>query len=139
MGLFIFIAIILCAWLCWPAISRWLKRQMANRAEDYIRKATGMPPRPDSREGRRRQREAGTSYGNSRQAAGAHASSAKKGYYGSNDDDSLIPKEYAEDVEFVETKSYSETTIDTHTAASSATYHESQVSDVEWVEIKQKK
>jgi len=51
----------------------------------------------------------------------------------------IIPKEYAEDVEFVETIDYSETEIRTDGKpgrASSSSYQESQVSDAEWEEIK---
>ena len=56
--------------------------------------------------------------------------------HGTYQTEPIIPKEYAEDVEFVEIKEYSETTIETHKATSSVKYHESQVSDAEWVEIK---
>lgn len=51
----------------------------------------------------------------------------------------LIPPEYAEDVDFTETRIYtSDTTIDTATGAGEVKV-ESQVSDVKWVDIKTKK
>lgn len=130
MGLFIFIAIILCVWLLWPNISRWLQRKAADKAEDYIRRATGMPPRPDSREGRRRQR--------SERREGFSASSSRR-RYADTSDSPIIPPEYAEDVEYVETKDFSETTIGVSDSKGTRTYHESQVSDAEYVEIKKGK
>ena len=48
----------------------------------------------------------------------------------------IIPKEYAEDVEFIETIDYSETDVISHKDDSTEIYHESQISDAEWVEIK---
>ena len=47
MGIFLIVLILL--FLCWPMIKRWMARFMANRAEDFIRNAAGMPPRPGSR------------------------------------------------------------------------------------------
>lgn len=133
----IFLIIVILLIICWPSISRWLRRFLANRTEDYLRKATGMPPRPGSREERRRRRNSGyegTADGG--YSSSTHTSSSRRrraperGYGGP-----IIPPEYAEDVEFVETKNFSETTIgDTGKRASG--YHESQVSDVEWVEVK---
>lgn len=48
----------------------------------------------------------------------------------------IIPKEYAEDVEFTEIREFQDTTIIEESAAGTRVYHESQVSDVEFVEIK---
>ena len=132
MGIFLVIVIIIA--LFWPAISRWLRSLMARRAEDYIRRATGMPPRPGSREERRQQR----------------ARSAASGSNGRTEDyrrsrqrrrpatrEPLIPKEYAEDVEFTETISYSETIIvgETRKNTEKPRRPESQVSDAEWTDL----
>lgn len=135
----IFLIIIILGIAFWPWISRWLRGYMARRAEDYLRRATGMPPRPGSREERRRQRA-------TRQNAGTSGTASANSYYSrrsrsknrgrGNQNEPIIPREYAEDVEFVETKSYSETTIGASTRGSVRQYSESQVSDVEYVEIK---
>ncbi len=125
-------------------IRNWFAGFMARRTEDYIRKATGMPPRPGSREAKRQQREEqkAQSQRSSQRASGYYdgRSSRRRRSTGSyNSNEPLIPKEYAEDVEFTETISYSETTIGVASSDGNTTvYHESQVSDVEWEEIKVK-
>ena len=138
----IFLIIIIIGIVCWPWISRWLRGYMARRAEDYLRRATGMPPRPGSREEKRQQRA-------TRQNAAGTGNSSSNSYYSRrsrsqkrasrNPNEPIIPKEYAEDVEFVETKSYTETTIGETTGRNARQYAESQVSDVEFVEIKEKR
>lgn len=140
MGIFLIILIIVIA--CWPWISRWLKQFLARRAEDYLRKATGMPPRPGSREEKRQQR------ASSRQTYSSSQDNFSDSAYGRSSrqrrrtrngyKEPIIPPEYAEDVEFVETKSFSETTIG-DSGRQIRQFHESQVSDVEWVEIKNKR
>lgn len=150
MGIFLIIVIIVI--VCWPWISRWLKTFLAHRTEDYLRKATGMPPRPGSREDRRRQRA-------SRQACGSQGDQPASSSYSSYSsgpsssysrrsrqrsrtrrgyDEPIIPPEYAEDVEFVEVKSFSETVIGSP-AGNTRQFHESQVSDAEWVEVREKR
>lgn len=111
---------------------------MARRAEDYLRNATGMPPRPGSRQARRDARRNGaTGTSDRRQRQRTYHDNS----YDYDPDGPIIPKEYAEDVEFVETKNYSESTIDTFmdTQRESGAYHEDQVSDAEWEEIKERK
>lgn len=133
----IVLIILLILFLCWPAIARWMRGYMARRAEDLLRNATGMPPRPGSRKARQQARQQASkqtrqeSYGRRRQGFNP--------YY-DNSDGPIIPKEYAEDVEFVETKDYSEDSFETidENVTESFNYHESQVSDVEWEEIKVK-
>ena len=131
MGIFLVIVIIIA--LFWPAISRWLRSLMARRAEDYIRRATGMPPRPGSREERRQQR-----------ARSAASGDGSRNDYGRNRQrrrpasrEPLIPKEYAEDVEFTETISYSETIIvgETRRNDEKPRRPENQVSDAEWTDL----
>lgn len=100
---------------------------MARKAEDYLRKATGMPPRPDSREGKKQQREA-----RERRSSASYRPNSRRNPRSAQEP--IIPPEYAEDVEFVETKEFSSTTI--HSTPRFTEYHESQVSDAEWVEIK---
>ncbi|MBD5356976.1 MAG: hypothetical protein HDR88_08255 [Bacteroides sp.] len=143
MGIFLIIIVVVI--LCWPWISRWFKQMLANRTEDYIRKATGMPPRPGSKEERRQQRAS--------QQSQYRDSDTSSSFYGSSSDtrsrsrsrgrgrqyynEPLIPREYAEDVEFVEIKNFSETIIGEKERPEKQ-YHESQVTDVDWVDIKKK-
>lgn len=138
MSIFLIIIIILIA--CWPWISKWLQRYMARRAEDFLRHATGMPPRSGSKDEKRQQRTARQNAKSTANQANSSYSrrrrSQKRSYRDPNEP--IIPPEYAEDVEFVETRSYSETTIGA-TERNTRQYSESQVSDVEYVEIKDKR
>lgn len=123
-GLGILILIVVFFWLIWPTIARWLKKKAMERAEDYVRSSMGMPPRDKRRKGGNHQngpyyeRERGNSHYNHR---GEHGP--------------IIPKEYAEDVEFIETKDYSEKEP-IKTAKVKEVYKESQISDAEYIEIK---
>lgn len=146
MTVVIVLVIFAIVWLLFgQQIKSWLAGFMARRTEDYIRKATGMPPRPGSREARRQQREEQKAQ-NQRSSQGAsnyydgRSSRRRRRSTRSYSNEPLIPKEYAEDVEFTETISYSETTIGATASEGRTTtaYHESQVSDVEWEEIKVK-
>ena len=136
-GLGILILIVLFFWLVWPVISRWLKRKAMERTENYIRSKMGMPPRDKSRgdqRGRQGQRnyQYGSSQGRRRNPFGPDRYTSEP----------IIPKEYAEDVEYIETKEFSSTTTSTFETGkkkTSETYHESQISDAEWVDIKIKK
>lgn len=143
MGIFLIIVIVVI--FCWPWISRWLRQFLAHRTEDYLRKATGMPPRPGSREEKRQQRASRQAYSST---SGSSSSSSSSSSYsrrarqqkrtGRGQNEPIIPPEYAEDVEFVETKSFSETIIGA-SDGKTRQFHESQVSDAEWVEIKDKR
>lgn len=114
--------------LLWPTIKKWLARYMVHKTEDFIRSATGMPPRDKKR--RERASSGSTSYGREGRQSGS-----RRGRRSSKEP--IIPREYAEDVEFVESVEYSETTIrEDYSDGSGRVYTESQVSDVEYVEIK---
>lgn len=141
MGTAIFLIILLIIWLLFGVrIQAWIGRKLrefaARRTEDFIRRAAGMPPRPGSREERRQNRE------NARQSSARRQSSSRNAgaYYREQHPypGSILPKEYAEDVEFIEYKEYSEDNIDIRLNDSPGyeEYHESQVSDAEWVEVK---
>jgi len=114
---------------------------MERRAEDLLRRATGMPPRPGSKEAKRQARQQSGRASGSESGRGGYsrrrARGRDRGAYGEGP---IIPKEYAEDVEFVETKDYSSDTIETvaDNGQRRERYRESQVSDVEWEEIKTK-
>lgn len=138
-GLIIFIIVVVALWLVWPTVTRWIRawvmRKLQRRAEDYMRAAAGMPPREEAKRSRR---------GSKEQRRGAASGDTERGYAGrrrraqSRGDEPLIPKEYAVDVEYVEIKEYSESvTIGADSkAAETREWHESQVTDVEWIEIK---
>lgn len=141
------LVIILIIFLCWPTISKWVGRWVsafvARRTEDYIRRATGMPPRPGSREAKRRAKaQASGGYAGNQYDAHDPYGESPRGRYGSRrrnstGSSSIIPKEYAEDVEFTETIEYSGSTISGETPHSEIKFRrESQVSDVEWEEIR---
>ena len=128
-GLGILILIVIFFWLIWPMISRWLKRKAVEKAEDYMRSSMGMPPRD-----KRRKAERGARYGDEdRYYSRSHTQSKER-----NDRERrpIIPKEYAEDVEFTETKDYSSREKEKTTSDKIENYHESQISDVEWTEVK---
>lgn len=118
-----FIGIVIILWLLWPTLKKWLAQYAANKTEDFLRKATGMPPRDKKR-----------NHGN-----GAGRKANRKGNSGSpraQNNEPLIPRDYAEDVEFIETVDYPETNIAGDQTAKEKTMTENQVSDAEFVEIK---
>lgn len=124
----VFLVILIVVLLCWPAIQRWLARYAARRAEDYLRRATGMPPRPDSRAGKKAQRE--------RERAQSRTRRRQTNTRGHRPVNATM-QEYAEDVEFTETVSYSETVIGGQTdSVKEKEYRESQVTDAEWTEVR---
>ena len=128
-GLGILVAIVIFFWLIWPVIARWLKRKAMERTEDYIRASMGMPPRDKNRGKGKDQRDQRDSF--------YHQQQRNHNQNHRSPDEPIIPKEYAEDVEFVETKEYSsETRIHADGKTTIETYHESQISDVEWTEVK---
>ena len=155
MQFIIFLIILFLIWLIFgERIKRWMAGYMARRTEDYLRKAAGLPPRPGSKEARRQERarenvnsgQTSSAYGNSDRASAysdsrrTSGSSRRRRRTASTYSGPLIPKEYAVDVEFVETINYSETTIGVDRDRQKETvYHESQVSDVEWEDIRIRK
>lgn len=120
-GLGIFLLVIIVIVLLWPVISRWLQRKAMEKMEDYMRDSMGMPPREKKK---------------SRKAEGREEYSQRQRTRKTqrHQDGPIIPKEYAEDVEFTETIEYSERVF-THTEEGEE-YHESQISDAEYTEIK---
>ena len=118
--LIIILIIAAALWLLWPRIRRWMAmwvvRRLQRNAEDYVRRASGMPPR-EEKKGER---------------ASRHR--PRRSYAGGP----LIPKEYAVDVEYVEIHEYSATTVIGGDAPKEKVeeWHESQVTDAEWVEIR---
>lgn len=113
--------------LVWPYIARWLKRKAMDKAEDYLRASMGMPPR-DKKASKERRR-----YSHPEENFSGHNGGFNHTY---NKKEPIIPKDYAEDVEFIETVNYSETSVRVEKSKGEKIYHESQISDVEWTEIK---
>ena len=119
------LVIILVIWL-WPFIMRliapYFQRWMMGKMEDRFRRMAGMPTRKEEK--KQRKREAREGRQRQSEPQGAHR-------------EPIIPKDYAEDVEFVEIKSYSETEIIREESADGTeTVYENQIEDVEFTEIK---
>ena len=129
-GLGILLLIVVFFWIIWPVIAKWLKRKAMERAEDYMRASMGMPPRD-----RKKKNTAGAS-GTYKSTSGYNRE--RRNPFGPDryGQEPLIPKEYAEDVEFTETIDYSSTEFREKTSGKTEQYHESQISDAEWIEIK---
>lgn len=102
---------------------------MARRAEDMVRRMTGMPSRKEEQKRQRQQEK------QRRRQERRQRPSADNDTYGIRS-----MQEYAVDVEYTETKEYSESDIlEEDGRQEHREYHESQVSDVEYVEIKDRK
>lgn len=124
----VFLIIILALWLLWPRISVWIRKQAMYRFEDMIRRMTGMPSR---KEEKRQQKQAQA--GGRKQRRG----NAKKGETHVRTGEGMaMMRQYAEDVEYTETREYSETvTFDGDTVHTHKEYSESQVTDAEYTII----
>ncbi|ROS85768.1 hypothetical protein EEL52_02640 [Muribaculaceae bacterium Isolate-113 (HZI)] len=106
---------------------------MARRAEDMVRKMAGMPSRKEEERRRKQQQR--------QQRDNSYSRTGRRGrQYASNEEDSIRSmQEYAEDVEFTETKEYSESEIlENESRSERRVYREEQVSDAEYIEIKEK-
>ena len=114
----------------WRLLRPYFYRWMQRRAQDYMRSAMGMPPRDKSRQSSRQT----SSSGRSQYRA---TSTGKKRRQPSGGP--VIPKEYAEDVEFTEIRSYSEESVIAGDGGEVRYSSESQVSDAEILEIKKDK
>lgn len=130
MSILAFILLIILVWLIFGRqISAWSRTFMAHRAEDAVRRMMGMPSRREERKARERAeraaRSADSSYSHDRYRQSAHS-----------DNDPIIPKEYAEDVEYVEIRDYSYSRIIKDDNEGRTVYHESQVEEAQIIEIK---
>lgn len=117
----------------------WFQRYMARKAEDMIRRQMGMPPREKKSWRQRRAEARQQSSDNSRQYRADGASRNKRRRH--NPDEPIIPREYAEDVEFVEIKEFENVevaaeTVDSNGRTTRTESVETQISDAEWVDIK---
>lgn len=130
MAIGVIILIIILLFLLWPRIMAWLgplfQRWAMRRVEKMVRNAAGMPPRDD-----RRRKQSGKRRG---------GNEGKKTSRRQRPSEPIIPKEYAEDVEFTETVDYESDRVvapdGEHVSEHIKIKVEQQVSDAEWVEIK---
>lgn len=120
----IFLLAFILIWLLFGnRIKEWLRNLMYRKMEDAIRAQMGMPSR---KEEKRRQRAAA---GAARNDSAGRPGSRRRRRPG----ESIIPEEYAEDVEFTEYKDFSAT----ERKYGSSDYRvEEQVEDVEYTEIR---
>lgn len=133
-----FIIILLSLILVWmifgDRIKAWSQRRMVDKMEDLFRESMGMPTAKEERRRRKQaEKEARRNNGFTRQNQEAPSRDPFQ-----QKPDSILPKEYAEDVEFTEYKEYSSSsTIKSKSDdAETEIKVESQVSDVEFTEIK---
>lgn len=106
-----------------PYVKRWMQRRLQKKFENMMRQAMGMPPEDDKKKHKRNKKEEASS-----------SQSYNSGY--AHGKEPIIPREYAEDVEFVEIKTQSES-VEIHSDDKGVSYTvESQVSDVEYTIIK---
>lgn len=129
MGTFLIILIIIFAVM--PLLRRWLtpwlQRYAARKTEDFFRQQMGMPPR-DKKADRKAKKQT---------TKNQTYSSRRKAQQPS--DEPIIPREYAEDVEFVEIKEFENTEVAAESVddKTKVKYTENQISDAEWVDIKE--
>lgn len=133
-----FIIILLSLILIWmifgDRIKAWSQRRMVDKMEDMFRQSMGMPTAKEERRHRKQaEKEARRNNGFTRPSSGSQSRDPFR-----QKPDSILPKEYAEDVEFTEYKEYSSsTTIKSEDSGTETEIKvESQVSDVEFTEIK---
>lgn len=123
--LIIFLILFYVVWLNRARIQRYMARKAQERMEDYVRQATGMPPRDKTRK-----------------RSNTDNSRTREYPFGQTTDnvnpDSGLPREYAEDAEYVEYKEFGKSNDKVGTERVQYT-EEHQVIDADWVEIKEKK
>lgn len=127
MGVFLIILLILA--LLWPYIMRWMRGYLMRKAEDRLRQMMGAPQRQEERR-QNRQRRDDSRRGDTRPRR-------------SNPHPAQAMKEVAEDVRYTEIIDYSESTSTVDVQEENGTrrreYHEEQVEDVKFTEIKNRK
>lgn len=134
MTFFVVLLIIIALWLIFsPYIKPWLRRRAERKLADYLRASMGMPT---EKETRRAQRDSGKSRRTNGGRKGFWSRPATGKTSSQKAPDEIIPREYAVDVEFTEIKQFSQTTIANDPASGKTIVTESQVSDVEYTEIK---
>lgn len=120
-----------------PLLRRWLQpflmRYAQRKTEDFFRKQMGVPPvSKEERKARRKQEKA--------RREGRFYEGRREYGFTPGGEEPIIPKEYAEDVEFVEIKEFTQEEIaaDRKGKVRIETCRETQISDAEWEEIERK-
>lgn len=134
MAFVVLIAIILLV-VSWPYIMRfaapYFQRWMMGKFEDRLRRMAGMPTRKEEKKAAKK---AGKNNRNNK-SGDPWRTAATAG----NSHEPIIPKDYAEDVEFVEVKTFKQTEIVTEISENQdKIIYESQIEDVEFVEYRLK-
>lgn len=101
---------------------RWLRGFMMRRTEDMLRQAMGQPTRSQEQKARRKEQRRQETEKHSRPRATRHPGA--------------MMQRVAEDVQFVEIKEYSKTSLDIDADSRRTLYREEQVEDVKYTEIK---
>ena len=133
-ALAIILIIFIALYLLREPISRWLSGFMARRAEDTMRRMMGMPSRKEERRKAKRQ-SAGDGFSRTRTGS---AGNARRRHRPPTADAATILKSVAEDVEFTEIREFESTTIADERKGEQRIYREEQVTDAEFIEIKDK-
>lgn len=134
MSILLVLLILLALWLIFsPYIKPWLRRRAERKLADYLRSGMGMPTEKDARKAERNARQQNNP-GRGKKSFWSRPANKKRDA-SQHAPDEIIPREYAVDVEFTEIKQFSQTTI-AEDKDSNAFVTESQVSDVEYTEIK---
>lgn len=107
---------------------------MSRRAEDMMRRMMGMPSRKEERRKAKRQ-SAGDGFSRTRTGS---AGNAHRRHRPPTADAAAILKSVAEDVEFTEIREFESTTIADELKGEQRIYREEQVTDAEFIEIKDK-
>lgn len=140
MGLFLIILVVIC--LCWPWISRllsrWFSGFMARRAEDMMRRMMGMPSRKEERRANRAAGQSRDSSGASERRESNRRASGGRYHRKPRTDAAALLKSVAVDVEYTEIKEFESTTIVEDDGKTRRVYNEEQVSDVEFMEIRER-
>ena len=134
MGFVVFIVIVALV-LLWPYIMRWaaphLQNWMMGKMEDKFRRMAGMPTRKEEKRAAKKAKK------NGKRAAEAFKNAGRNGREPQGQAEPIIPKDYAEDVEFVEIKTFTQTEVKIEKSdGQTMEYSESQIEDVEFVEFK---
>ena len=124
--LLVILLIVIVIWIAGPYIKALFERWLMRRLQKSFFKAAGIP---DPEKERKKQ--------NKNKKKDTHGSSRHR--HQRTQDEPIIPRDYAEDVEFTEYKEYTtETTID-ESVSHLHIHEEEQVSDVQFTEIKDPK
>lgn len=108
--------------LFWGPITRFFGRLFARWVQNRVMKAAGLDPKATRRRYEEAQR---------RQERQAEQERRRE-----HDRNHVIPEEYAEDADYVEIHDRHERDVHVHSSGRDSYYHEEQVSDADWEEIK---